>query len=399
MKLITPSYKIVEQAPGMDGLFEAIEQAGRTCYQSVGTRYFAIPFNGREVPNIWHQIQAESTCERFSIVGGDGFYKNLIGYVSIADKDVPKFPGISEYESERDNMYHKNITARAFTERMIQSGHGAMLEMGTVYLTIDSYNKDFDEMRKKYQANQYSKIILHTDLHNLEEYNMYISTNYRVIMQGDAETWDEASDNNFCDNWLYDLKYMQEPTFHEKRICVRFTTDIGVSREANRHRVNSMAESSTRFCNYSKDKFGNELSIAINDDISIDEIHSAEENWEHYNCSSAGAKTIFQKMCFDIGLGNEDFNIIDTWIFTNMASEWGYMRLISLGWKPQQARRVLPLDLHTELNHCAFTSDWEHFFELRCNKSTVHPDMYKLAHALYLDMLRREFVSIRGRWK
>lgn len=75
----------------------------------------------------------------------------------------------------------------------------------------------------------------------------YITTNYRVIVEN---------------NWFEDLDYICEPTeWHEKRITVRFTTQIAVSREANRHRVDSVAEQSTRYCNYSKDKFGGEIAI------------------------------------------------------------------------------------------------------------------------------------------
>jgi thymidylate synthase (FAD) len=77
----------------------------------------------------------------------------------------------------------------------------------------------------------------------------YITTNARVI---------------FENGWEDDLKYMCEPTeFHEKRITVKFTCSIGVCREILRHRRMSFLNESTRYCNYSKSKFGNELTYII----------------------------------------------------------------------------------------------------------------------------------------
>ena len=65
---------------------------------------------------------------------------------------------------------------------------------------------------------------------------------------------------------------------------------------------------------------------------------------------------------------------------------------MKLGWKPQQARTVLPLDTHSELIHTAFLSDWAHFIDLRSNGTTgePHPDMKKVA-----DMLKNEFIELK----
>lgn len=61
-----------------------------------------------------------------------------------------------------------------------------------------------------------------------------------------------------------------------------------------------------------------------------------------------------------------------------MACEYSYMNLIRLGWKPQQARTILPLDTNTEVVYTAFESDWEHFIELRTSQA-AHPDIRILA--------------------
>ena len=114
-------------------------------------------------------------------------------------------------------------SAEEFVNRMIKSGHHAMLEFGTVYLMAET--KDFVgpdghviyvNPLEKYENNPYSKV--ETDVDD----NFYITTNYRVLVEH---------------NWLNDLKYLCEPTeHHEKRICVKFTTDRGVSHELVRHK-------------------------------------------------------------------------------------------------------------------------------------------------------------------
>ena len=67
------------------------------------------------------------------------------------------------------------------------------------------------------------------------------------------------------------------------------------------------------------------------------------------------------------------------------------MKLLELGWTPQQARTVLPLDTNTEIMHCAFISDWKHFFELRDNPK-AHPDMQVLAKSLHQQFIDNELL-------
>lgn len=127
-------------------------------------------------------------------------------------------------------------TAKAFVDRMIASGHGAMLEHGTVYLKCetevinryihpeDGEEEDFNKL-EKYEYNSYS-------VTNDDGIYLYVTTNLRVLVEND---------------WLDDLQYICEPTeFHEKRITVHFVCDRGVSHEFVRHRVMSFAQESTR---------------------------------------------------------------------------------------------------------------------------------------------------------
>lgn len=249
-------------------------------------------------------------------------------------------------------------SAKEFVDRMIKSGHGAMLEHGTVYLTMPLQS----EKTRKYVMNPYSKVNSVT----LDDCNgrAYITTNYRVLIEH---------------NWLDDLQYMCEPTeHHEKRITARFTCDRGVSHEFVRHRVFSFAQESTRYCNYSKDKFGNELTFIIPTWLTLPESNYTycDGNWID------ASKQVIQI--------SEDEANIHSFLVTLDCSEYQYTQLINNGWKPQQARQILPNALKTELVMTGFESDWKHFFELRCD-TAAHPDARKLALELYNKLYNKEY--------
>lgn len=235
-------------------------------------------------------------------------------------------------------------SAKEFVERMIKSGHGAMLEHGTVYLeSSDGFAGGFYLLRRKYEKNPYSRVkIVHSFMTGID--HIYVTTNFRVLVEND---------------WLDDLKYICKPTqFHEKRITVHFVCDRGVSHEFVRHRVFSFAQESTRYCNYSKDKFGNEITF----------IHPCwiEDNQDTY----------------------------DRWCFYESLSkaEEVYFRLLKHGWTPQQARAVLPNSLKTELVMTGFVSDWKRFFRLRSRLAKTgkpHPQAQELADPLMDEFVKR----------
>ena len=278
MQLIGPSFEILEQAPGIQGIKKQIERAGRTCYKS-------------------EDKITDTSCEEF-------------------------------------------------VSRMVNSGHGAMLEHGTVYLYVEYGSPVGDtryfagtELLIKYNKNKHSKVhseIIHNYLHKI-----YITTNYRVLVEN---------------GWLDDLQYQCEPTeYHEKRITVKFTCDRGVSHEFVRHRVFSFAQESTRYCNYSKSKFGEEITF-IAPSREMDPL----------------SQDVFEACLSDI--------------------ESHYMSLIGLGWKAQEARALLPNALKTELIMTGFLSDWEHFFKLRCH-STAHPDARALAIPLRTTFTEKGYLN------
>ena len=245
---------------------------------------------------------------------------------------------------------HDKITAdsaKEFVDRMIKSKHGAMLECGTVYLSVP---KEETEIIGFHGWCQYSKV--RSDLVMEEPCNWLITTNMRVLVEHDR---------------LRDLKYICEPTErHEKRITARFTCDMGVGRELTRHRTLSFAQESTRYCNYGKSKFGEELTFIIPTWANIPE--GRYTNWDGDWCD-VEKLTILKK---------DENDATDQFLHLCDYAEKSYMSMLDRGSKPQEARQVLPLGLKTEIVVTGFESDWEHFFELRTAKS-AHPDCVKLA--------------------
>lgn len=287
MKLIKPSFTILHQAPGLEGVYKQIELAGRTCYKS-------------------------------------------------EDKITPD-------------------SAKAFVERMINSGHGAMLEHGTVYLgmPIETIIPIEANGWGQYESNKYSKGGIVCSING--EKRVAVTTNLRVLVEN---------------GWLDDLQYICEPTeYHEKRITVRFICDRGVSHEFVRHRVFSFAQESTRYCNYSKDKFGNELTFI--QPCYLNEAELAKYGPYHLVSRNKSPESIF--IC---SLNN---------------AEKDYLTLIESGWKAQEARAVLPNALKTELVMTGFATDWLHFFELRC-ASNAHPQARELAIPLYEEFLNQKLI-------
>ncbi len=276
MKLINPSFEILEQSSGIEGIYKMVEIAGRTAYKS-------------------------------------------------EDK-------ITEG------------SAKKFVNRMISVNHGSPLEHGTVYLKIPNSSIAHSYIVSKYNYNPYSKVQMDKD----ERY--CITTNMRVLREH---------------GWLDDLKYLCEPTeYHEKRVCVRFILSRSIAQEFTRHRVFSFLMESQRYCNYSKDKFNNEVTFILPPWIST----------KYFN------------------IDQERFTISDVeWSASLVASEKSYFELLKQGWKPQEAREVLPNATKTELIMTGFVSDWKHFFELRCDNA-AHPQARELAIPLYQEFLTKKYL-------
>ena len=163
---------------------------------------------------------------------------------------------------------------------------------------------------------------------------------------------------------LIDSKHEAMLEFYD--ITVKFVTDRGVSHELVRHRMASYAQESTRYCNYSNEKFGNELTFIIPSWCNIPETSIESFGLVDWRC-----------------LPNYE-EAYDSFYKAIMACELNYKTLIEKGWKPEQARQVLPNALKTEINMKCNLREWRHFFKLRCH-STAHPDVRVLA----IDLLKK----------
>lgn len=260
-------------------------------------------------------------------------------------------------------------SAEPFVNRMMSSHHLSVLEHGTVYLAIPITTRHSGQSEIRYMDNKYSVVrestgfTMKDDLG--DECNCWcVTTNYRVLVEND---------------WLDDLQYLCEPTkYHAKRITVRFVCDRGILAEFTRHRVFSFSAESTRYCNYSKDKFDNEITFIkplwIKDELYCPSVHRVYDYL--YNETYLEEKIPPQ----------------DRFIFGLEVAEDIYLRLVDSGWKPQEARAILPNALKTELVMTGFIDDWKHFFELRCAPN-AHPQARELAIPLSDEFIKRGYIN------
>lgn len=299
MRLIKPKVEIINQEPGVEGLFKHMELCARTCYKSED---------------------------------------------KITEDSARKFI---------DNV----IVAR---------GHTAMLEHGTVYLKIPygiMYDTGYfsnEAIATKYIDNPYSIV------QNSQIYDYWcVTSNYRVLLQN---------------GWLDDLQYLCEPTeYHVRRITVRFICDMGVAREFCRHRVFSFAQESTRYCNYSKAKFGKELDCII-------------PRW-YKNMFEGNSYNIELCHTYDLTISEGLSRTEAAWIQAMCEAESTYFGLLTEGEPAQQARNVLPLALKTELIMTGTDEQWAGFFNLRCARD-AHPQARELAIELRDRMILAGYINI-----
>lgn len=282
MKLIKPSFEILEQGPTISDMYKHITKCGYTCYKT----------------------EKEITDE----------------------------------------------SAEAFVNRMKDSKHFAMLEHGTVTLKVKKKSYEVSSSIKgvvTFLISQHLWTRWFTMPSPDKEWYIYIVTNYRVIVENQLEDFMKQY-------WTEDKNLIS------LRPCVRIVTDNGVGRELTRHRVFSWAQESTRYCNYSVDRFGNELTFV-------------EPYW--YNDAEEVVKS--------------DFDSALKYI------EDTYLTMIDHQYSAQQARAILPLCLKTELIMTGFRNDWEHFYDLRALDKTgaAHPDMKAIAVPMLEEFKNRNYIA------
>lgn len=169
------------------------------------------------------------------------------------------------------------------------------------------------------------------------------------------------------------VKQGHEAMLEHSQLSVLFTCDRGVANELVRHRIASFAQESTRYCNYSKEKFGGELSF-------IRPFYIPNEPNENA-INAASSTEEFIKL-------ETDYQIHHAWYWACDDAEKSYKTLIANGLRPEQARCVLPLCLKTEIVVTANYREWRNIFKLR-TPVAAHPQMRELMCPLLLEVQKK----------
>lgn len=293
--------------------------------------------------------------QSFQFVNQKGFtlkdiYKHIEYCARISYKSQDKITGTS---------YEK------FVNMLESRGHDRPLEFGTVHLEIDMCTRDIiiDTLTNQGILNQ---------LWWKETYKngkVYVTTNYRYYLTikkvyPDIDKYFTEEDNKY----------------YSKRYTVHMILDRGVMDEFRTHVGLSHLAESTRYCNYSKDKFGNELTF-----IKPCWLNVPEGKYNHCIMVSKNSPDIRIECVGSDEIGKY-YNIEeDEGLFLNglVQSELTYLHLINnKKWTPQQARSVLPLGIKSELISCGFEDAWENFFKRR-DAPDAHPMAQEIAKPMH----------------
>lgn len=256
------------------------------------------------------------------------------------------------YTCYKTNKEITDDVAAKFVDGLIKSGHGAMLEHGTVFLAIPA-----DKMKNEQVSRVVSNLISYhlwtryTEKIMNDKMYLIIITNFRVIV------------NNNLQQFMKDYWYIPTQDERKCRPTVKFITDRGVSHESVRHRTLSFAQESTRYCNYAKEKFGASVTFIQPDWIKPEDQAEFEED-----CAT------IEKL---------------------------YFKWVDKGYPAQLSRYFLINGVKTELVITGFADDWQHFFDLRALDKTgpAHPDMKKLALPLYQEFLKLDIIEEESKHK
>lgn len=253
------------------------------------------------------------------------------------------------YKSEdkiTDTSYEK------FVNMLESRGHDRPLEFGTIHLKMSS--SQFDALQMLLIKNKvYNNCWIKYNVIDTEKESIcYITTNYRYYLE-------------LCkyDKGVSEYLDPSDSLFYPKRYTVHMILDRGVMDEFRTHVGLSHLAESTRYCNYSKDKFNNELTF-------IDpcwEIKTANER-----ITPEGTHMSSDSLEFLTAL-NE--------------AEDHYLSLLAKGWTPQQARSVLPLCIKSELISCGFEDAWENFFKRR-DAPDAHPMAQEIAKPMHEEFFK-----------
>lgn len=247
--------------------------------------------------------------------------------------------------------------ASGFVNMLIEKEHYSPLEHGTVNLKFD-VSEIYYVIPQLLLKNRYSKAQVDNDKLS----GLYITTNYRVLVENNIN----IAKLNFCDDGMSPKRH----TFH-------ITTSIGIAREIMRHRNFSFSQESTRYCNYSKDKFNNEITFIA--PYWLNEYCTKKLSEEVLNSMTDPTKTLYK-------LAKVDSNAANLMVFLNYA-EFSYNNLQHQKHQgkykltAQDAREILPLCTKTELYMTGFDDDWKDFIDKR-DIPQAHPMAREIAQKI-----------------
>lgn len=270
---------------------------------------------------------------------------NIVNQKGFSIKDIKKhieYCARISYKSQdriTDDSYEK------FVNMLESRGHDRPLEFGTVHLKM--ILPDFEGfIHSLLTIGMLNNIWIK---HAYKGDVIYITTNYRYYL--DIIKYFPNVKEYFTE---------EDNEYYPKRYTVHFITSRGIMDEFRTHVGLSHLAESTRYCNYSKDKFNNQITFIKPSWITFDkEITSINEP-----CLRSGQ--------YDIG--NPNLRYLASLVEAN----YTYILLLNKGWTPQQAREVLPLSIKSELISCGFEDVWSNFFYRRCAKD-AHPMAREIA--------------------
>jgi thymidylate synthase (FAD) len=268
------------------------------------------------------------------------------------------------YKSEdkiTDTSYEK------FVNILESRGHDRPLEFGTVHLKMST--AQFKCLQTLLLMNKvYNDYWIKYNIIDTED-NCYITTNYRYYME-------------LCryDRGISEYLDFSDSPFYPKRYTIHMILDRGVMDEFRTHVGLSHLAESTRFVNYSKKKFGSEITF-----IKPCWLNIPEGEYNHCIMVSKNSSDIRVECVGSDEIGKY-YNIgEDEGLFLNslVQSELTYLNLINnRKWTPQQARSVLPLSIKSELISCGFKDAWENFFKRR-DAPDAHPMAQEIAKPMH----------------
>jgi len=341
MKIITPN---AEYLVNDGNSLKFIEKIGRTCYKSTDkiTEDSAKAFVKRLIKNLHYAMLEHEVI--YVKINSYNAYESCVDYIRQNSNSANgnSFTNIGYYNKIDESSYIISGNMRAFCdlihERITEDYHEAnkidhLVRMNDIlcFKIVQKYPDFFNDDIVK-MVNSFMK-----DADDNENCDMLLNT-FKILSREEFINMANANKDAFNNTLFQHLTH-----------TILFTCDRGVSHELVRHRECSFAQESTRYCNYAKDKYDNNI-------------------------------TVIRPYFFE-----DDPELFESWKEACMACETSYMNLIANGATAQQARSVLPNSLKTEIIMTTTEKEWQHIINLRYHGFTgaPHPQMHEVMEIAY----------------